>query len=223
MTDGFTIRDFNAAEGVEGWRVVCDGATAFYATPSFAASTAFVAAIGAIEDIEGHPPSVDIRHDGVTVRFMTKRAEGYGLSRTDLDHARAVEHVAAEQGLNADPAAVQALLVIPGGPDRAAIMPFWEAILGYERRIDSPEEDLVDPRDRNAGMWFEEMDEPRADGKGAIHVAVWVPFEQAQARIDAAVAAGGRVVFDANAPSWWTLEDPAGNQADVATLGRRES
>jgi len=45
------------------------------------------------------------------------------------------------------------------------------------------------------------------------------PLEQAQARIDAAVAAGGRVVFDASAPAWWTLEDPAGNQADVATLG----
>lgn len=222
MTDGFTIRDFNAAEGVEGWRVVCDGATAFYATPSFAAAAAFVAAIGAIEGMDGHPPSVDIRHDGVTVRFMTKRAEGYGLSRIDLDHARAVERVAAEDGLESDPAAVQALLVIPGGPNRAAIMPFWEAILGYERRIDSPEEDLVDPHDRSAGMWFEEMDEPRADGKGAIHVAVWVPLEQAQARIDAAVAAGGRVVFDANAPSWWTLEDPAGNQADVATLGGRD-
>jgi hypothetical protein len=61
------------------------------------------------------------------------------------------------------------------------------------------------------------MDEPRADGKGAIHVVVSVPSEQAQARIDAALAAGGRIVYDANAPEWWTLEDPAGNQADIAS------
>jgi hypothetical protein len=39
---------------------------------------------------------------------------------------------------------------------------------------------------------------------------------QAQARIDAALAAGGRIVY-ASAPEWWTLEDPAGNQADIAS------
>jgi len=219
VSDDFRIRDFYAADGVEGWRVVCDGATAFYATPSFSASVGFVDALRAIEGIDDHAPTIDVRADGVTVRFMTKRAEGYGLGRIDLELARAVERIAVERGLSADPTAVQALLVIPGGPDRAAIMPFWQAILGYERRIDSPDEDLVDPHDRGAAFWFEDMDEPRADSKGTIHLAVWVPLEQAQARIDAAVAAGGRVVFDANAPAWWTLEDPAGNQADVATLG----
>lgn len=31
------------------------------------------------------------------------------------------------------------------------------------------------------------------------------------------LAAGGRVVNDANATEWWTLEDPAGNQADIAS------
>ena len=33
----------------------------------------------------------------------------------------------------------------------------------------------------------------------------------------AALVAGGRIVHDANAPEWWTLEDPAGNQADIAS------
>ena len=27
---------------------------------------------------------------------------------------------------------------------------------------------------------------------------------------------GDRIVYDANAPEWWSLEDPAGNQADIA-------
>jgi 4a-hydroxytetrahydrobiopterin dehydratase len=135
----------------------------------------------------------------------------------DTELARAVERVATEQGLTADPTGVQCLLVIPGAPDRSAIMPFWQAILGYEPRIDSPDEDLVDPHDRDAAFWFEQMDEPRADGKGAIQVVVSLPLEQAQARIDAALAAGGRIVHDANAPEWWTLEYPAGNQADIAS------
>ena len=216
MSDKVTGKDFLAAEGAEGWRIISDGACAFYPTASFQASARLVDAIGGIDGIDEHPPKLDVRHDGVTVRFLTKRVEGYGLTTTDLELATAAARVATEQGLTADPTAIQSLIVIPGAPDRSAIMPFWRAILGYEPRIDSPDEDFVDPHDRDAAFWFEQMGEPRADGKGAIHVAVFVPIELAQARIDAALAAGGRIVYDANAPEWWTLEDPAGNQADIA-------
>jgi 4a-hydroxytetrahydrobiopterin dehydratase len=216
MSDDITGRDFLEAEGVEGWRLISDGACAYYPTAAFGASARFVDSIGDIEGIDEHPPKLDIRHDGVTVRFLTKRAEGYRLTTTDLELARAVNRAATDLGLTPEPTGVQSLLVIPGAPDRAAIMPFWQAILGYEPRVDSPDEDLVDPHDRDAAFWFEQMDEPRPDGKGAVHVVVSVPLEQAQARIDAALAAGGRLVHDANAPEWWTLEDPAGNQADIA-------
>lgn len=222
MADDFKIADFLVAEGVENWRVISDGACAFYPTASFQASAQLVEAIGGIDGIGAHPPNVDVRHDGVTVRFLSKSVEAYGLTRQDLELARAVERVATDQGLTADPTAIQSLLVIPGAPDRSAIMPFWRAVLGYEPRIDSPDEDLVDPHDRDAAFWFEDMDEPRPDEKGAIHVAVWVPPEKAQSRIDAALAAGGRMVYDAQAPSWWTLEDPFGNQVDVATLTGRD-
>ena len=47
-----------------------------------------------------------------------------------------------EMELSADPAAIQGLSVIPGATDRREIMPFWQAVLGYERRPDSPDEDL---------------------------------------------------------------------------------
>ena len=100
-------------------------------------------------------------------------------------------------------------------------MPFWQAVLGYVPRIDYPEEDLVDPHDRDAGFWFEEMEQPRADGMGAIHLAVWVPREQAQPRIDAALEAGGHMVRDDYAPAWWTLADAYGNEVDVATVTGR--
>jgi len=65
------------------------------------------------------------------------------------------------------------------------------------------------------------MNEPRPDGGGSIHIAIWVPYEQAEARIGAALAAGGRMVRDEFAPSWWTLADASGNEADIATtMGR---
>ena len=125
-------------------------------------------------------------------------------------------------GLVAEPSAVQSLLVIPGATSPAEVMPFWRAALGYGPRRDSPAADLVDPRGRGPGFWFERMHEPRADGGGAIHVAVWVPYEQAEARIAAALAAGGRMVRDEFAPTWWTLADAAGNEVDIATTRGRD-
>jgi len=65
------------------------------------------------------------------------------------------------------------------------------------------------------------MHKPRTDGSGAIHVAIWVPYEQAEARVAAALAAGGRMVRDQFAPAWWTLADAAGNEADIATTMSR--
>ena len=66
------------------------------------------------------------------------------------------------------------------------------------------------------------MNEPRPDGGGAIHIGVWVPVGQAEARVAAALAAGGRVVRDDFAPSWWTLADAAGNEADIGTVEGRD-
>ena len=144
------------------------------------------------------------------------------MSRRDIDLARQISAPARELGLSADPSAVQSVLVIPGATARAEVMPFWRAVLGYEPRPDSPDQDLVDPRTRGPSFWFEQMHEPRPDGGGAIHIAIWVPYEQAEARIAGALAAGGRVVRDKFAPSWWTLADAAGNEADIATTKGRD-
>jgi 4a-hydroxytetrahydrobiopterin dehydratase len=96
-------------------------------------------------------------------------------------------------------------------------MPFWQEVLGYDPRPDSPEEDLVDPHGRLAPFWFEEMDELRAEGAGSIHLVAWVPWDQADARIAAGIAAGGRVVRHNEEEGFWTLADAAGNEIDIAT------
>jgi 4a-hydroxytetrahydrobiopterin dehydratase len=66
------------------------------------------------------------------------------------------------------------------------------------------------------------MDEPRPEGGGAIHVAILVPYEQSKARVAAPLAAGGSLVRDDFAPAWWTLADPEGNEADIATTMSRD-
>ena len=222
MSDYISPTQFHEAGGTEDWRVVGDGACAYFRTASFAERSRLVQAISELSAVEDHAPDVDLRRDGVTVRVITVADDWYGMSQRDVELARQISAVAREHGVSADPSAVQSFLVIPGAADTAEIMPFWRAVLGYEPRPDSPEEDLVDPRDRGPGFWFEPMDEPRPDGIGAIHVAIWVPYEQAEACVRAALAAGGRMVRDEFAPSWWTLADSAGNEADIATAKGRD-
>ena len=57
----------------------------------------------------------------------------------------------------------------------------------------------------------------RARSVTGVHLDVWVPHDQAEARVAAAIAAGGHLVTDQWAPSWWVLADPEGNEACVAT------
>jgi 4a-hydroxytetrahydrobiopterin dehydratase len=220
--DGISPSDFHAADGAEDWRVLAEGVCAYFRTGSLADSARLVGAVSRLAGIEDHPPDIDVRRDGMTVRLITIADDWFGPSRRDLELARQISAAARELGFGADPSALQSMLVIPGAPDTTKVMPFWRAILGYEPRGDSPDEDLVDPRMRGPSFWFEPMAEPRADGGGAIHVAVWVPREQAEARVAAALAAGGRMVRDEFAPSWWTLADAAGNEADIATTEGRD-
>ena len=164
MTDRISPKQFHESEGVEDWRVIGDGACAYFRTGSFVASARLVQAISQLPGVEDHKPDVDLRHDGVTVRLITYTDDYYGVSQRDVEMAREISAAARRLGLSADPSAVQSLLVIPGAISTAEVMPFWRAALGYEPRRDSPAEDLVDPRGRAPGFWFEQMNKPR-DGR----------------------------------------------------------
>ncbi len=216
MDDRIFSGHFHAAEGAEDWRVLPEGAYAFFLSDSFATSARFVDAISRLVR-DGEVPHIDIRPDGITVLIGAFKGTEYGLVQADLDLARSISAAARELSLGAEPSAIQSLSVIPGAADRNAIMPFWQSVLAYHPRPDSPEEDLVDPHDRLAAFWFEQMDELRADGAGTIHPVVWVPWDQAEARVEAALAAEGRLVRHDSAERFWTLADPAGNEVDVAT------
>ena len=216
MEDRVFSREFHAAEGAEAWRVLPEGAYAFFRTDSFAASARLVDAIDRLLG-DGAAPAIDIRTDGVTVLIGAFKGEGFGLVRRDLELARSIASAADELGLAADPSAIQSLSIIPGALDRQSIMPFWQAVLAYQPRPDSPDEDLVDRHDRTAPFWFEEMEQLHADGTGTLHLVVWVPWDQAEPRVAAGLAAGGRLVRHNEEEAFCTLADPAGNEVDIAT------
>jgi 4a-hydroxytetrahydrobiopterin dehydratase len=192
-----------------------EGACAYFRTGSFAAGARLVHAISELAALDDHHPDVDLRYEGVTVRLITMAHDYFGLSQRDLELARKISAVAREQGVPADPSAVQTVQVTIDALVAAEVMPFWRAVLGYRDR-DSGGEDLIDPRGRGAPFWFQKMDAPRPQ-RNRIHIDVWVPHDQAKARVAAAITAGGRLVTDKYAPTWWTLADAEGNEADVCT------
>jgi 4a-hydroxytetrahydrobiopterin dehydratase len=62
---------------------------------------------------------------------------------------------------------------------------------------------------------MQELD-PAKPLRHAMHVDVSVAREDVEARVAAAVAAGGRIADNADAPAAWVLADPAGNRVCIA-------
>jgi 4a-hydroxytetrahydrobiopterin dehydratase len=218
MTETITPQQFHEAAGIEDWRVLTNVAHAHFRTGSFAAGVALVDAIGRLADAADHYPDVDLRADGVTVRLTTTtRDHFFWLSERDVELARQISAAASELEVPADPSAVQSVQVTIDVLVHSDVMPFWRAVLGYRQVGD---EDLLDPHAGGPPFWFQQMDAPRPQ-RNRIHIDVWVPHDQAEGRVAAAIAAGGHLVTEQHAPSWRVLADAEGNEACVATwLGR---
>lgn len=202
--------EFKASEGVEDWRVLGDAVYAFFRTDSFATSARLVQAIAELPfNDQDRQPDVDLRPEGVTVRLTTITAGHYfcGHSPRDVEIARQISAAARELGIPADPTRVQHIQVSIDALVIPEVMPFWREALGYEFRRDT-EEDVVDPRGRGPSFWFQQMDAPRRQ-RNRIHVDIAVPPEQAEARVAAVLAAGGRRVHPDHP---WILSDPEGNE-----------
>jgi 4a-hydroxytetrahydrobiopterin dehydratase len=217
MTETLTPEQFHDAVGFDDWRVLLffNGACTHYRTGSFAKGLALVNAIGELAEAADHHPDVDLRIEGVTVRL--KSFDVGWLTQRDVKMATQISAVAREHGLKADPTAVQEVNLTIDALSRPEIMAFWRAVLGYEQVGD---EDLVDRHRHGPSIWYQDMDAPRPQ-RNRVHIDISVPHDQAEARIAAAIAAGGRLVSDEHAPMWWTLADPEGNEVDIATwMGR---
>jgi 4a-hydroxytetrahydrobiopterin dehydratase len=198
------------------WRVVRDAASTHFRTGSFAAGVALVDAIGTLADAANHHPDIDLRYHGVTVRLKT-HSEG-GLTERDVALAGQITDAARELGVPVDLSGLQMIQVAIDALVIPDVLPFWRAVLGYEQVGDA---DLIDPRFQGPPFWFQQMDAPRVQ-RNRIHIDLYVPHDQADARVAAALAAGGHIISDENAPGWWTLADAEGNEVDVAPWPDRD-
>ena len=202
-------REFLRAEGVDDWVVLHGGAAAAYAVDSLAAAAALAEAVARMPGLEGSEALLTVSSTRLTVRLAR------GVERIEphhIDLAREVSEVARGLGAVADRSAVQEVqLAVAARPDELDVG-FWRAVLGYDTLA---EDNGADPLGHGSTVWMQDLD-PAKPLRHAMHVDVSVAREHAEARVEAALAAGGRMIDDSSAPEAWILADPAGNKVCVA-------
>ncbi|MCU1400621.1 MAG: pterin-4-alpha-carbinolamine dehydratase [Acidimicrobiales bacterium] len=206
-----TADEFAALDGLDDWRYVLGAIHASYRAGSFPAAAALSVAIAAAAERAQHHPDIDIRYPDRVHVVLSTHAAG-GLTTLDADVARTFTAIAADAGATSEATAAQGVEFAIDTMDVSRILPFWAAILGY-RDVGGA---LVDPLRIGPPMWFQQMDEPRPE-RDRFHVDISVPHDVAEARVAAALAAGGTLMTDRFARSWWVLADADGNEACVCT------
>ena len=171
---------------------------------------------------------VDIRPQRVEFTLQTTRLGGItevdvALARRISEAIRDLELASAADTVAAAGRSVQALEIAIDAMDISAIRPFWKAVMGSvdEHAGGDPEDGLIDHFASGPTIWFQQMDEPRPQ-RNRIHFDITVPNDVADARMAAALAAGGVLVSDAEARAFWILADAEGNEVCVCTWQDRE-
>jgi 4a-hydroxytetrahydrobiopterin dehydratase len=202
-------QEFLAAEGVGDWVVLHGGATAVFRVPSLGEAAQLAEAVTQVPGLEGSGTLLTIADGSLSVRL----ARGvFRLEEPHIDLARAVSATARTHGAVADRTGAQEVQVAIAAQSDAVDVGFWRAVLGYTELDD---DNAVDPLGHGSTVWMQELnaDKPL---RHAMHVDVSVAREHVEARVRAALAAGGRIVDDADAPAGWILADRAGNRVCVA-------
>lgn len=202
-------KDFLAAEGIDDWVVLHGGATAVFRVGSIREAGRLADAVAAVPGLAGSGALLTVADTRLTVRLTR---DLWLLEARHVELARAVSAVARAHEAPADRAAVQEVqLAISAKPD-AIDVGFWRAVLGYDPMSD---DNAVDRLGHGSTVWMQDLDAAKPL-RHAMHVDVSLAREHAEARVAAAVAAGGRIVVDSDAPGAWILSDRAGNRVCIA-------
>lgn len=208
-------------EETEDWRLVFAAIACYRVTDTQAAELA--ARVAGLADEAGLPVAIDLRPGLVVVDTGKDRwetLEGYEAL------AARIQEAARDLGLVGDVTLPRFVQVGIDAVDIPAVRSFWCAALGYEPDPRPHVTDIVDPRQLGTVFFFQNLDatdDARRAQRNRIHVDVYVPHDRVEARVEAILAAGGRLVRDTEAPDCVTLADPEGNEVDLAvSVGREE-
>ena len=214
---------FAATYELPDWRIISRTLQAEFRAKSLAVAVAFAKDVSDAADAADHHPDLTLRASG-RVRVMLSTHDANGLTDQDASLARTISDIAAQHGIIARPFDVQRLEVAIDAMDFDAVMPFWRAVMAY---VDEPADPgeivdaLIDPLGIGEPLWFQQMDESRPQ-RNRIHLDLLVPEDVAATRIAAAVDAGGTLLTDEYARSFWVLADPEGNEVCICTWQDRD-
>ena len=206
-----------AGAGLAGWTFLGTHLATRLRTGDFATGLALLDEIGAAAEEADHHPDLDLRYGHLDVR-LTSHDSG-GVTERDVRMARRIGDLAASRGVRPDHRALSRIDLALDTPDRSRVLRFWSAALGMQGGPGVPDDEIRDPAGAPPVLWFQDSgaEEPRQRW----HLDVWVDPDQVQGRIDAALAAGGELVSDAEAPSFWVLADADGNKVCLCTWQER--
>jgi 4a-hydroxytetrahydrobiopterin dehydratase len=203
--------------GLTDWRRLAQALFARFKTGDFVSGLAFVTAVAEAAESADHHPDVTLTYPRVDLRLLSHDVGT--VTTRDVELARRISEIARELGITAEPAGLAEVELALDTADVAGAGPFWAALLTGSTDAHHGD-DVVDPTGQVPLLWFQDTDVHETP-RQRFHLDVWVPHDVADERIAAAVAAGGRVVDDSEAPSFVVLADPEGNRACVCTvLGR---
>jgi 4a-hydroxytetrahydrobiopterin dehydratase len=201
-------RDFLSADDVDDWVILHGGPTAVFRVSSLMEAAQLASAIAEVPGLEPRT-LLTAAADRLTVKLTR---EMWGTEARHVEVAQAISAVARDHGATADTSAVQEVqLAVAAKPD-AIDLGFWRAVLGY---APLHADNCIDPNGQGSTVWMQDID-PAKPLRHAMHVDVSVACEHAEARMQAAVAAGGTVVHDGGAPGAWILADRSGNKVCIA-------
>jgi Glyoxalase-like domain len=186
------------------------GAMAHYpgTSPRQAADIALAAA--RLADEAAIPLMIDLRPEGVV---FDSGKDQWELVAGFSDLASAVQDAARAAGLVADNSRLRFVQAVIDAADIPAVREFWRVVLGYVPAPDAGITDLFDPRQLNPVLLFSAIDTTETERRrqrNRIHVELLLPADHLRARVDVAVAAGGRVLEEQ--PGRYRLADPEGNE-----------
>ena len=206
--------------GLDDWRKVLNRLKARFRTGDFATGLELVNRIGAAAEEADHHPDVSLTYPEVIVTLSSHDVGG--ITSRDIDLARQVSAFAAELGAAADTSGLTELEPAVDTRDGARLGPFYAALLGAEMQDGGP----VDPSGQVPGLWFQEPPSspeqtgpelPPQDFEQRWHLDVWVPHDEGERRLQRVLDAGGTLVSDAEAPSYWVVADADGNRSCICT------
>ena len=201
-----------------------------YPTASFRESVDLAATVAGHADEAAKALMVDVRPGCVTFDSGKDQQETEDFVNDEgfVELARRIQAAARGMGLSADPSArVRFLQIAIHAVDIPVVRPFWMAVLGYQQgpylrlapghlRSAPAQPGVLVPADGLHGR-------RKRGGRSATGSTSTCSFPTTRQRRGSTPrwSAGGRITNDSQAPAWWTLADPEGNEVDVVVASGR--